>query len=81
MDRIFPATWITADFQVQSPPDQITPPPSTNSEAGFRYRQALVEKHFSTWLVTFNQQIIFRAIRCFYYATLIIILYNIHAVY
>ena len=56
MDRIFPATWITADFQVQSPPDQITPPPSTNSEAGFRYRQALVEKHFSTWLVTFNQQ-------------------------
>ena len=43
--------------------------------------RALVEKHFSTWLVTFNQQIIFRAIHCFYYATLIIILYNIHAVY
>ena len=46
MDRNFPATWITADHQVQSPQDQITPPPSTNSEAGFRSRQALVEKHF-----------------------------------
>ena len=43
--------------------------------------RALVEKHFSTWLVTFNQQIIFRAIHCFYFATLIVILYNIHAVY